>query len=447
MPERNIHLESGKAGNLLVWPLDNHNQLIPYQLEMLVRYRPPYILPCFLRFRDGRPQLCQEITDHSPLDQSFYSQELHPDRGRAILLELSADLDDAGDQLLPADCFSLQPDMIFLNSERKLRLAFWPSLPDRQQHPGLCEQLSDFRELLRLVGRAFSIPAGELNAWMDQLEAGGFRQLHQFISEQTKTRPESLEHSQTKPIRHAISLTCRAGSLPGRILRTLDSPGVLVPLHAACLAGLLLESRSGASWPVAVKVICLLLVLFLLWTDVRHICRKFDVSQPAVPEEKKQHEDIPCSKISNLAAHLVKAAAGFRQLLHRTLNKPSVDLLDPGAQTVFHFTDPADFRMALLFEGKPGTLEENEGIRAYILVDEFVIGRDQKNSDLYLENPEVGRQHARILRRSGSFFLCDLGSRNGTSIDGRRLLKNTENLLPDRCLVKFADRPFHFQAD
>ena len=103
--------------------------------------------------------------------------------------------------------------------------------------------------------------------------------------------------------------------------------------------------------------------------------------------------------------------------------------------------------MAMLAEGKPGTPEENEGLRAFILVDEFIIGRDPKNADLVLTDPGVGRIHARIIRRAGSFLISDLGSKNGTSLDGKKLLRHEETLLPDRCILQFADRAFYFQAD
>lgn len=101
----------------------------------------------------------------------------------------------------------------------------------------------------------------------------------------------------------------------------------------------------------------------------------------------------------------------------------------------------------MISEGKPGTIEENEGLRAFILVEEFIIGRDPKQSDLCIPDSSVGRQHARILRRAGTFFICDLGSANGTRVDGRRLLKNNETVLPDQCLIEFAEQSFYFQAD
>jgi len=142
----------------------------------------------------------------------------------------------------------------------------------------------------------------------------------------------------------------------------------------------------------------------------------------------------------NKLRHVVQI---FSQWLHGQVQQDQ----PPDNQTVLIPADPANFRMAMISAGKPGTPEESEGVRAYILVDEFLLGRDMKTCDLCLGDSGIGRQHARIRRRSGSFYITDLGSRNGTRLDGKRLMKNIETLLPDQCLLQFADQSYYFQAD
>ena len=63
-------------------------------------------------------------------------------------------------------------------------------------------------------------------------------------------------------------------------------------------------------------------------------------------------------------------------------------------------------------------------------VDEFVIdqqqitiGRDSE-SDLQLNDPSVSRQHARIQRIYTDLYIEDLGSTNGTSLNGRNVTKH-----------------------
>ncbi|MFN4279801.1 FHA domain-containing protein [Thermosynechococcus sp.] len=54
----------------------------------------------------------------------------------------------------------------------------------------------------------------------------------------------------------------------------------------------------------------------------------------------------------------------------------------------------------------------------------FTIGRDP-NNDLVIEHPTVSRHHARIERRNGDFLLTDLGSSNGTFVNGREVEEPT----------------------
>lgn len=59
--------------------------------------------------------------------------------------------------------------------------------------------------------------------------------------------------------------------------------------------------------------------------------------------------------------------------------------------------------------------------QAYPLVSSMVtIGRDPM-ADIVIADPEVSRQHARLTRTAEGFEIQDLGSTNGTFVDGQRL--------------------------
>ncbi|MGH7818812.1 MAG: FHA domain-containing protein, partial [Candidatus Binatia bacterium] len=49
---------------------------------------------------------------------------------------------------------------------------------------------------------------------------------------------------------------------------------------------------------------------------------------------------------------------------------------------------------------------------------EIVLGK-QTDCDIVLSNPKVSRRHARIAARNGGLYVEDLGSTNGTLLNGR----------------------------
>jgi pSer/pThr/pTyr-binding forkhead associated (FHA) protein len=68
-----------------------------------------------------------------------------------------------------------------------------------------------------------------------------------------------------------------------------------------------------------------------------------------------------------------------------------------------------------------------------------ILGRS-RNCDCVLAEPSVSRRHAELRHDAGRWLLRDLGSRNGTRVNGARLLGETEVAAGDR--VSFGDARF-----
>jgi hypothetical protein len=68
--------------------------------------------------------------------------------------------------------------------------------------------------------------------------------------------------------------------------------------------------------------------------------------------------------------------------------------------------------------------------------DVISLGREAGN-DLVIEDPQVSRRHARLTRQGNSYLLEDLGSTNGTFVNGSRV--TTPVLLANNDMIGLAD--------
>lgn len=73
-------------------------------------------------------------------------------------------------------------------------------------------------------------------------------------------------------------------------------------------------------------------------------------------------------------------------------------------------------------------LEGASGDRVQVTHNRAVIGRSS-TADLHLPAEEVSRQHALLWREAGAVWITDLGSANGTWVNGRQI-EDVANLLP-----------------
>ncbi len=73
----------------------------------------------------------------------------------------------------------------------------------------------------------------------------------------------------------------------------------------------------------------------------------------------------------------------------------------------------SQFQLIMRTGPVPGTVYPLEG-------EQLTIGRDPSNS-IHIADAEVSRRHARLMFQGGRYVLEDLGSTNGTFVNGRRI--------------------------
>lgn len=90
---------------------------------------------------------------------------------------------------------------------------------------------------------------------------------------------------------------------------------------------------------------------------------------------------------------------------------------------------------------QPGT----RGLATIYLQEELtVIGKMETAADAVIDLPTVSRIHAKIRKRDGEYYLTDLNSRNGTSVNGKMIKSSEEYCLQDQDEVDFAQARYVF---
>ena len=95
----------------------------------------------------------------------------------------------------------------------------------------------------------------------------------------------------------------------------------------------------------------------------------------------------------------------------------------------------------------PATLvsrEPGELATIYLQDELTVIGKMENAADAVIDLPTVSRIHAKIRKREGEYYLTDLTSRNGTSVNGKILKGDEEYCLQDQDQVDFAQARYVF---
>lgn len=124
-------------------------------------------------------------------------------------------------------------------------------------------------------------------------------------------------------------------------------------------------------------------------------------------------------------------ASDLDPLLRKLSNEGLVTITrdrEPDAQPQ---PQPQQQRTALVGSLTP---DMNPDISHALLESEYTIGRAPENS-IPIADGSVSSKHARLYQKDGGFFLEDLGSRNGSYVNGERVAE--PRLLADGDLVRF----------
>jgi pSer/pThr/pTyr-binding forkhead associated (FHA) protein len=97
--------------------------------------------------------------------------------------------------------------------------------------------------------------------------------------------------------------------------------------------------------------------------------------------------------------------------------------LGQGSETIITSFDPPERGGEGRTARRVGIQGEDIGRRFLLNEDRRVLGRDAREASICVSDPAVSGRHARIelAREDGDYVLTDLGSRNGTFVNGMRV--------------------------
>lgn len=417
-------LERGPYGaQYVVYPLE-HSQEIGYQMDIMIQIRPQFLLPVFRQATSNGHRYAYPVTGIESLTELAAQKPLGRKESFKLIEELLQILQLLEDQLLSTHQVLLKPESIFLRSDGKLRLVFRPFLP-----------APDGGSVYELVSWLAQNVAGN-RILKTRWEKQASRLLKAPANPAVKNKSVSPV-IENKSVSYDADSKSAGNDSPGKFNKKYWQQIIKFLSPALCAIILLwivawqadilkrqadwtLDLLLKHNWQILVLTVLILVIPIL----VKHsLAQKIDIN--LLPLFKK------------LVTAIQKKIAASPANQEKMCELPT-ELLSSRQEL---------FRLATLSEGMIGTNAETAGQRAFILNDEFIIGRDSRSVDLCLTGYAIGRQHARITRQGAAFFITDLGSKNGTRLNGERLNKMETVLLPDTCQLQFADRLFYFEAE
>lgn len=88
-----------------------------------------------------------------------------------------------------------------------------------------------------------------------------------------------------------------------------------------------------------------------------------------------------------------------------------------------------------VLSGTPGTFPINPGA-------EILVGRDSARCQVILSEPRVSASHAAVRFDAGQIYVRDLGSNNGTLVNGNRIAPNVNTPVPSGSILRFGPVEF-----
>jgi hypothetical protein len=225
--------------------------------------------------------------------------------------------------------------------------------------------------------------------------------------------------------------------------------GIKLPLGASMLMAALFAMVAGALWYIrAVYILTyeenlLDIVVFMVSVMMSLICfiktiKASGSNKPIIRKSKRHKDDEEYEDDEDAKPEEITEVKSAPAVVHMqdTVYSPEED--DENEETVL---------LNFNFAGKMHKLySATDGIQNIPLDNlPVVIGKLSSCADAVIKDPTVSRMHAKVFSIGGEMMLQDLNSKNGTFINGIRLLPNEKRIITADDEISFGKCAFSFR--
>lgn len=455
----------------------NHNYLIltgeeaidtdSYQVRMIVANAVPDLLSCRIQGIDGKFMVYYDVTSRHSVAALFEEKKIGMEELQVILSGFIQVMEAMSEYLLNPCQLILDPEYIYMDAEKKnIRFCYLPGF-----HGEIQKQFQNLAEYIlpRLEhedGKAVMLGYGVYRRALedsfhlehikeelykvsnsDAEEFSSYEKKSSSVSEREKPDAEDkqeelwqAENWEREPVPE------KKKKADGTRIRDIWKKVLIFGAVLLGLLGITMGMATGYLPRISTE---LFLFAVLGGMILGMLCYVLVKKISGKKKEKKETEGSVNAEKYREKESLRAEAQEFpeQELQERFFTEKEKDRkkkeqpeeTEEGCEETIVLSSEAVKGPAALVSHEPGELAT-----IYLDRDITVIGKLETAADAVINMPTVSRIHAKIRKRDGEYYLTDLNSRNGTSVNGQILKTGEDHLLENEDEVDFAQARYVF---
>ncbi len=474
-----VFYDRGVSDSFLVIDISETENIYDYQIDMIQSNPQIGILPMHLQKIDNKFSIYYNVTSKISLTQFLARNTLDKNRFVTLILNIVKTICDSKNYLLSDNNFIIDKDYIYIDPETyNTYLLYIPAAIEQ-------DNLSKFKSfLIDIITRSANIDESDNDNFIQKIinftkqepfDISQFNDLLKQLKTETismhsldtdkKIQSNSFEiRSSITPIQPKIdpsNIKSNAFDVPNP-LQKIESNATTVP-KIKKKASIELKPSKKTTYIIGLQVIIAMLIIFILSSGIISnlddptseyiglfiiifaldflLIKKIMKINDLTDIKHEDHSRISINTIihEEQEFHILKSSNNNINLENPENQKRSI-LTD---KTELLCNNQSSKVCPYLKQIKDDT-SIDDSTEILITKSSFIIGRLPSQVDYICKDNTIGKIHAEIITRNFEFFIKDLNSRNGTFINGEKIVPNTEYKIKNNDKISFANCNFIF---